>query len=154
MKRVQQAIFDCILDGGDAPEVGKVVREHHEAMLDPKQTEQKDFGQPFGFKKRDTFAYKAAMWSNDNLGTTFDLGDKPLIFFAKSAPAPLPNNRRVAVEWGDTPDQHGIEVDRPMSIDALFAQSNSFAAILGALGTNWDRCVSGVGTSTLEEWFS
>ena len=154
VKRVQQAIFDCILDGGDAPEVAQLVREHYEMMIDNEQTEQKDFGQPFGFKKRGTFAYKAAMWSNEHLGTTFDLGDKPLIFFAKSAPAPLPNNRRVAVEWGDTPDQHGIEVDRLMSIDSLFAQSNSFSAILGALGTNWDRCISGVGTSTLDEWFS
>lgn len=154
VKRVQQAIFDCILDGGDAVEVGELVRNHMEMMLDPEKTPQKDFGQPFGFKKKGTFAHKAAMWSNDNIGTTFDIGDKPLIFFAKSAPAPLPANRRVAVEWGDTPDEHGIEVDRVMSIDSLFAQSNSFAAILGALGSNWARCVSGVGTSTLDQWFS
>jgi DNA polymerase elongation subunit (family B) len=154
VKQLQQAVFDCILDGGEATEVSKVVRDYHESMLDAEATPQADFGQPFGVKKEGTFAHKAAMWSNDNLGTTFDLGDKPLIFFAKEAPAPLPANRRVAVEWGDTPEKYGITVDRAMSIESLFANSNSFAAILGALGTNWDRCVTGIGTTTLDQWFS
>lgn len=154
VKTVQQALFDCILDGGEAVEVGALIREHYEIMKNPEKTPQIDFGQPFGVKKKGTFAHKAAMWSNDNIGTEFDLGDKPMIFFAKSAPAPLPTNRRIAIEWGDSPDDYDIVIDRDMSIDKMFADSNSFAAILGALGTTWDRCVTGVGTTTLDSWFS
>ena len=153
VKTMQQAIFDTILDGGEALEVGKIVRNHYEIMLNPDKTPSIDFGQPFGVKKTGTFAHKAAMWSNENIGTEFDLGDKPLIFFAKSGPKPLPNNRRIAIEWGDSPDDHDIVVDRLMSIETMFANSNSFKAILGALGTNWDRCVTGIGTTTLESWF-
>ena len=154
VKTVQQALFDCILDGGEAVEVGALIREHYEIMKDPEKTPQIDFGQPFGVKKTGTFAHKAAMWSNENIGTEFDLGDKPMIFFAKSAPAPLPNNRRIAIEWGDSPDDYDIVIDRDMSIEKMFTDSNSFAAILGALGTTWNRCVTGVGTTTLDSWFS
>ena len=112
-----------------------------------------NFGQPFGVKKKGTFAYKAAMWSNENLGTEFDLGDKPCIYFVKSAEKPIPNNRRIAIEWGDNPDDYNVVIDREMTIQTMFAESNSFRKILAALGTNWERCMSGVGVSSMGEWF-
>ena len=153
VKQVQQEMFDAILNGAGRVEIGAIVRSAVERMLDPEQTPSIEFGQPFGVKKEGTFAHKAAMWSNKNIGTEFDLGDKPCIFFAKSAPKPLPDNRRVAIEWGENPDDFGIEVDRAMTIETMFANSNSFLAILGALGTSWQRCISGVGVSTMNEWF-
>ena len=107
----------------------------------------------YGMKKQGTFAYNAAMWSNENLDTEFDLGDKPCIYFAKSSDKPLPTNRRIAIEWGDSPDDYNVVIDRDMSIQTMFADSNSFLAILSALGTNWQRCMSGVGVSSMGEWF-
>jgi DNA polymerase elongation subunit (family B) len=154
VKQVQQSIFDCILNGGLGPEVAQVVRDEVEAMLDPARTPDAAFGQPFGIKKPGTSAHAAAMWSNRHLNTTFDIGDKPLLFFAKTAPGPLPTNRKVAIEWGEDPNDFDVVVDRDLSIDTMFAQSNSFAAILGAMGTTWSRCLSGVGTTTLDRWFS
>lgn len=153
VKTVQQAIFDTILNGGLGPEVATVVREQVATMLDTEQTPDIDFGQPFGIKKPGTSAHAAAMWSNRHLDTTFDVGDKPCIVFAKEAPGPLPQNRRVAIEWGEDPNDFGVVVDRDLSIETMFRQSNSFAAILRAMGTTWDRCISGVGQDTLEKWF-
>ena len=153
VKTVQQSIFDCILGGGESADVARVVRQSVEVMLDPEQTPDIDFGQPFGIKKPGTSAHNAAMWSNDNIGTTFDIGDKPCIVFARSAPGNLPHNRRVAIEWGEDPGDYDVVVDRDLSIQTFFANSNSFAAILGALGTTWARCMSGVGQDTLEKWF-
>lgn len=154
VKQVQQEMFDAILNGAGRVEIGAIVRDAVERMLDTERTPSIDFGQPFGVKKTGTFAHKAAMWSNNNIGTEFDLGDKPCVYFAKSADKPLPENRRVAIEWGESPDDFGIVVDREMTIETMFANSNSFAAILGALGTSWKRCISGVGVSTMGEWFS
>lgn len=154
VKDVQKQLFDTILNGGDSKEVAKVIREAVERLKDPAQTPSISFGQPFGLKKKGTSAYKSALWSNQNLGTEFDLGDKPCIFFAKDSPKGIPANRRVAIEWGDSPDDYGVVVDRDLSIETFFAQSNSFKAILGALGTDWSRCLSGVGVNSLDKWFS
>lgn len=153
VKTVQQEMFSAILDGADRTEIGKLLRKQIQDMKNPDITPSMSFGQPYGIKKKGTFAYNAAMWSNENLDTEFDLGDKPCIYFAKSSKKPLPSNRRIAIEWGDSPDDYDVVIDRDMSIQTMFANSNSFLAILGALGTNWQRCMSGVGVSSMGEWF-
>ena len=79
VKTVQQKMFSAILDGADRTEIGKLLRKEVEDMKNPDITPSISFGQPYGIKKKGTFAYNAAMWSNENLDTEFDLGDKPCI---------------------------------------------------------------------------
>jgi DNA polymerase elongation subunit (family B) len=153
VKDIQQAMFEEILNGAGRVEIGQLLRDMVDDLLNPDITPSMNFGQPFGVKKKGTFAHKAAMWSNENLGTEFDLGDKPCIYFVKSAEKPIPNNRRIAIEWGDNPDDYNVVIDREMTIQTMFAESNSFRKILAALGTNWERCMSGVGVSSMGEWF-
>jgi DNA polymerase elongation subunit (family B) len=155
VKHVQKVLFESILDGDTTQEVSSLIRSLNDDMLDPEKTSADMFGQPFGIKKTGTFAHKAAMWSNTNLGTEFGIGDKPCLYFAKkSGTGKLPSNRRVAVEWGDDPTDYGIEVDREMTIAKFFDESNSFTAILGAVGTSWKKSVRGVSTTSLDRWFS
>ena len=154
VKTVQAELFESILSGDDTPTINSMIRRLNTSMLNPDETDAADFGQPFGIKKTGTFAHKAAMWSNTFLGTEFGIGDKPCIYFAKSSGAGrLPSNRRVAIEWGDDPIDYGIEVDRDMTIAKFFVDSNSFTAILNAVGTSWFGAVKGVTTSSLDEWF-
>ena len=99
-------------------------------------------------------AHRAAMWSNSQLATQFELGDKPVIYTAQSTPKGLPSNRMVALEWGENPADWGVVVDREASIDRLFAQSNSFSAILGAFNTSWERALAGMSQADMGEWFT
>jgi DNA polymerase, archaea type len=153
VKTFQSALFDCILNGGERQDVNKLVRELNAQMLTPHHTDQQ-FGQPHGIKKPGTQAHRAAMWSNKNLETHFELGDKPVIYTAQSTPNGLPANRMVALEWGENPADWGVVVDREASIKRLFANSNSFAAILGAFNTSWERALAGMGQADMGDWFS
>jgi DNA polymerase elongation subunit (family B) len=153
VKDAQQIIFDAILGGVSKPELNSIIRDIESNMLDESTTAELDFGQPMGIKKEGTQAHRAAMWSNRNLKAQFALGDKPMLFIAKSTPNGLPSNRIVAVEWGDDPSSVGVVVDRPASIKKFFANSNSFKAILGALGTSWESAIAGMSQSTLGDWF-
>ena len=93
------------------------------------------------------------MWSNKNLDTQFNLGDKPVIYMASKTKNGLPQNRLVAIEWGDAPEDYGIVVDRDRAIDKFFVQSNSFKQILGAVGTSWESARAGMSQTTMEDWF-
>ena len=153
VKTFQQALFDCILNGGERSEINQLVRQLNEKMLSD-DIQDADFGQPHGIKKAGTMAHKAAMWSNANLETHFELGDKPVIYTAQSTPNGLPANRMVALEWGENPADWGVVVDREASIQRLFANSNSFAAILGAFKTSWERALAGMGQADMGDWFA
>ena len=151
VKDIQKIIFEAILAGSDSKELNRIIRQ----QVDYLRTEAPsiDFGKPSGMKKTGTQAYKASMWSNKNLGTEFDLGDKPCLYLAKSAEQPLPENRWVAIEWGEDPEEFGIVIDREGSINKYCGESNSFEAILGALGTSWSKALNMTGSASFDEWF-
>ena len=123
-------------------------------MLDESEFDDSEFGQPMGIKTTGTQAWKAAMWSNENLDQSFSQGDKPVMFVATETQGGLPANRIVAIEWGDDPKDYGIVVDRKASIEKFFVKSNSFKAILGALGTSWEKARAGMSVSTMGDWFA
>jgi len=153
VKDIQKAIFACILDGGDATALNELLRLWYDKLLNSGETPSANYGKPSGMKKVGTQAYKASMWSNKYLGTEFDLGDKPCLYLAKKSEHPLPENRWVAVEWGENPDDFGIVVDRKASLDKYIGESNSFIGILGALNTSWDKAINRTGTESFEKWF-
>ncbi len=154
VKTAQARLFESILNGADRRAINELIRQIEADTLDPEVTSDADFGQPMGIKKTGTLAHRAAMWSNQHLGTQFDLGDKPMLFIASSTPDGLPSNRVVAVEWGDDPTSLGVVVDRKASVEKHFVQSNSFAAILGALGTSWEGARAGMSVATMGTWFT
>jgi hypothetical protein len=122
--------------------------------MDVEKTTSIDFGQPMGMKKKGTMAHTAAMWSNSNLKTEFDIGDKPVLFLASSSETgSLPSKRVVAIEWGETPESFGVEVDRQSSFDKHFTKSKSWAGILGAFNTSWTSALAGMSQTKLDEWF-
>lgn len=153
VKDAQQAIFDNILNGCSKTQLNSIIRDIETDMLDETKTPAVNFGQPMGMKKEGTMAFKAAMWTNKHLGTQFALGDKPMLFIASSTPKGLPSNRIVAVEWGDDPASLGVVVDRAASITKFFNESNSFAQILGAMGTSWEQAILGIGQTSMGDWF-
>jgi hypothetical protein len=152
VKDIQKIIFEAILAGSDSKELNRIIRQQVDFLRTDAPSI--DFGKPSGMKKAGTQAHKASMWSNKNLGTEFDLGDKPCLYLAKSAEQPLPENRWVAIEWGEDPEDFGIVVDREGSINKYCAESNSFEAILGALGTSWSKALNRTGSASFDEWFA
>ena len=154
VKNAQMELFTTILDGADRKKVNDTLRRIHSDLLDPQVIESIDFGQPFGVKKEGTFAWKASMWSNQNLGTNFDIGDKPVLFLASSSSkGGLPKNRVVAIEWGETPESFGITVDREASFEKFFVNSTSWIGILGAFQTSWEKALAGMSQTDMDEWF-
>lgn len=154
VKDAQRRIFDAILNGCDRTELNSLIRDIEADILDESKTSAVDFGQPMGIKKEGTQAHRAAMWSNKYMKTSFDLGDKPMLFIASSTPNGLPSNRIVAVEWGDDPSATGVIIDRKASIKKFFNDSNSFTQILGALGTSWEKAQAGMSQASMGDWFS
>ena len=151
VKRAQLRVFELILDGCDGLRLNQELREIRDWLdaADPIL-----FGQPFGIKKTGTMAYKAAMWSNENLDMNFDIGDKPVLVMASSAGEnPLPSNRVVAIRWGEDPSEHGLTVDREGSFQKHFVRSRSWKAILGAFNTSWEKAMAGISHSDFGEWF-
>ena len=153
VKSCQERLFNSILNGDSRTELNKLIRDIESDMLDETLTSAGDFGQPMGMKKEGTQAYKAAMWSNKNLGTQFNLGDKPVMYLSSKTKNGLPANRLVAIEWGDSPDDYGIVVDRARAIEKFFVDSNSFTQILGAVGTSWKSARAGMSQSSMGDWF-
>tara|TARA_B100001939_G_scaffold128063_1_gene110957 strand:- start:16405 stop:19026 length:2622 start_codon:yes stop_codon:yes gene_type:complete len=154
VKDIQKAIFACILEGGDASKLNDLLRTWNENLLDESKTPSSHYGKPSGMKKEGTQAHKASMWSNRYLGTEFDIGDKPCLYLARKSKHPLPENRWVAVEWGENPDDFDIVVDREASLAKYIGESNSFEQILGAMGTSWDRAINRTGTESFDTWFT
>lgn len=154
VKRVQERLFSAILDGSSRQDINALIRQIESDMLDESEFDDSEFGQPMGIKTTGTQAWKAAMWSNDNLDQSFSQGDKPVMFVATETKGGLPANRIVAIEWGDDPKDYGIVVDRKASIEKFFVKSNSFKAILGALGTSWEKARAGMSVSTMGDWFA
>ena len=123
--------------------------------MDVEKTPSIDFGQPMGMKKTGTQAHKAGLWSNKNIGTNFDIGDKPVLFNASSTKnGNLPSNKIVAIEWGETPESFGVEVNREESFNKHFTKSKSWEGILGAFRTSWKTSLVGMNQVDLEDWFT
>ena len=155
VKDAQQEVFGAILEGCDRQELNQVLRDIHDRLMDETQTESIDFGQPFGVKKTGTQAHKAAMWSNQHLGTEFDIGDKPVLFVASNTRKNvLPANRIVAIEWGETPESFGVQIDRKAAFKKHFLDSNSWDAILSAFNTSWTSALTNTNQTDLESWFA
>ena len=152
VKDAQYRVFDSILNGCKKSELNELLREIHSDILDENKTDSMDFGQPMGVKTKGTMAWKAAMWSNEHLDTDFDVGDKPVLFFASSTETSLPSNQVVAIEWGETPESYGVEVNREMAFQRHFADSRSWEKILGAFATSWKSALSRMNQTTLEDW--
>ena len=154
VKDAQRRLFDAILNGADRREVNQVLLTIRDDLLDENQTPPMDFGQPLGLKKPGTHQHKSAMWSNQNLGTEFDIGDKPVLYLASSSDSILPPNRVVAIPWGETPESYGFGVDREASFNKHFIESQSWTGILSAMGTSWESAISGMTQTTLDAWFT
>ena len=154
VKSAQMKVFDAILSGCDRLALNNLLREIHQDLLDPEKTPSIEFGQPFGVKKPTTMAYRAAMWSNQNIGTEFDIGDKPVLFMASSSEkGGIPSNRIVAIEWGETPESFGIQIDREGSFEKHFVNSQSWIGILSAFNTSWEKALAGMSQAVMDEWF-
>ena len=150
VKKIQRQLLETVLIGSDRVGVDALLRDI--IMSQSELWPSTDFGQPFGIRKRGSHAFKSAMWSNEHLGTQFEIGDKPVLYIAKSAKAALPSHRKVAIEYSEKPEDFDIVVDREATIEKFCVESASMTAILKALGTTWKRAMSGVGTSGLMEW--
>lgn len=153
VKDAQRILFDAILDGADTSRVNRVLIGIRDDILDEDKTPPMDFGQPLGIKKAGTQQYRAAIWSNNILGTEFDVGDKPVLYRASSSQSTLPANRVVAIPWGETPESYGIGVDRQASFNKHFVESQSWIGILKAMRTSWESAISGMTQTTLDRWF-
>ena len=153
VKNAQQRVFDAILKGADRTALNALLREIHSDIMDENITPQIDFGTPMGMKTNTTQQFKAAMWSNNHLGTNFDIGDKPVIYLASMTKAGLPSNKVVALEYSEKPEDHGVTVDRKRSFEKHFQESRSWEAILGAFRTSWREALSGMRQATFDEWF-
>lgn len=154
VKDAQRKLFDVILNGADRKQVNEVLLSIKDNLMDDTKTTEIDFGQPLGLKKPGTHQHRAAMWSNQNLGTEFDIGDKPVLYRAYSSQSSLPSNRVVAIPWGETPESYGIKVDRQASFNKHFVDSQSWTGILSALGTSWKSAISGMHQTSLDRWFT
>lgn len=155
VKSAQKRVFDAILSGCDRKDLNNLLRQIHEDLLDPEITPSIHFGQPFGVKKPNTFAHRAAMWSNKHIDTEFDIGDKPVLFMASSSDkGGVPKNRIVAIEWGETPESFGIQIDRQASFDKHFVKSKSWIGILNAFQTSWQKALAGMSQASMDEWFN
>ena len=153
VKEGQKRLFDIVLNGGSRKEINAELRAIREELLDSDVTPSIHFGQPMGVKKSGTHAHKAAMWSNEHLDTTFDIGDKPVLYLGSTSSKILPPNRKVAIPWGEKPEDFGIDVDRLASFEKHFVDSTSWIGILNALGTSWDSAITGTSQASLDEWF-
>jgi hypothetical protein len=153
VKTAQHRVFKSILNGCDRRELNTILRDIHDTILDVEKTPNIQFGQPFGIKTKGTQAHKAAMWSNKHLDTDFDIGDKPVLYVAKSASTSLPSNRVVAIVFGEDPLSFGIMVDREKSFHKHFTNSQSWSGILGAFDTSWESALAGMSQASLGEWF-
>lgn len=155
VKDAQLKVFDSILQGCNKSELNNLLREIHSDLMDVEKTPSIDFGQPMGMKKTGTQAHKAGLWSNKNIGTNFDIGDKPVLFNASSTKnGNLPSNKIVAIEWGETPESFGVEVNREESFNKHFTKSKSWEGILGAFRTSWKTSLVGMNQVGLDEWFT
>ena len=146
VKIVQYKIFNAILQGEDKQGIVRTVKEANDDMLDSELTADIEFGRPNGLNSDNpsTQQWKAAMWSNQNLNTNFEIGTKPVLFFASSTPGRKPAGGVVALPYGEDPHDWKIAVDRQESIRRFFQDSASMKAILGAVGVKWEEAVSGV----------
>tara|TARA_R110002167_G_scaffold118513_11_gene295174 strand:+ start:1 stop:1824 length:1824 start_codon:yes stop_codon:yes gene_type:complete len=154
VKDSQLKVFDSILNGCNKTELNKLLREIYDDLMNEDKTLSIDYGQPMGVKTTGTMAHKAGLWSNKNIDTNFDIGDKPVLFIASSTEkGNLPSNKVVAIEWGETPESCGVEVDRQNSFEKHFTNSKSWAGILGAFNTSWKTALAGMSQTGLDEWF-
>lgn len=156
VKTVQREIFRSILDGEDKQGIVSTIRRMNQMMLDPDQIPDIDFGRPNGLntENHNTQQWKAAMWSNHNLGTNFEVGTKPVLFFSSTAPGTKPPNNVVALPYGEDPGDWRIGVDRQESIRRFFAESSSMESILSAVGIKWKEAVGGVMRADFGGFFS
>ena len=153
VKEAQARIFDAILDGVTREGIVRILRTIHNDIMDEEITPAIHFGTPMGMKTNTTQQFKAAMWSNKNLGTDFDIGDKPVIYLASNTPKGLPSNKVVALEYSEKPEDHGVIVDRQRSFDKHFKASASWKSILSAFGTSWENALAGVHLGNFDGWF-
>ena len=153
VKKFQRGLFEVILSGADRLEVNRYIRDFHDSASDLPDT---DFGKPHGFHSDNpnTQTYKAVKWSNRMLNTTFELGDKPVLFLASAADKPLPKNRVVALPYGEPPGDFGIVVDKKGTVEKQIAQSKAMQPILEAVGTSWQGAMSGMSVSSFEGFFT
>jgi len=156
VKTVQREIFAAILGGVDKAGIVSTIRQMNVQMLDRSATPDIDFGRPNGLntENHNTQQWKAAMWSNANLGTSFQMGDKPVLYFASNAPGSKPPGGVVALPYGEDPADYRVVVDREESIRRFFADSSSMEAILIAVGVKGKEAVSGVMRADFGGFFS
>jgi DNA polymerase elongation subunit (family B) len=152
VKRAQRRVFDAILGGCDTTELNTHLRAIHAEVVEG-DLPGINYGTPMGVKKAGTQQHKAAMWSNKHLDTDFDLGDKPVIYIATSTPGGLPTNKIIALEYGESPEDHGVVVDKQASFLKHFANSASWTAILNAFNTSWKTALAGMTHASFDEWF-
>jgi len=155
VKKVQREIFAAILAGESRTNIIALIRRLSDEMMDPGLTPDIDFGRPHGLNSsnENTQQAKAAAWSNRYMRTTFELGDKPVLYIASMGPAPLPSGGVVAIPYGDKPSDWRIVVNREASIRKFFADSASMQAILAAVGVNWDEAMQGVLRANFDGFF-
>tara|TARA_R110001592_G_scaffold210521_3_gene462090 strand:+ start:7895 stop:10573 length:2679 start_codon:yes stop_codon:yes gene_type:complete len=154
IKEFQRRLLDSVLSGGSKTEANEIVRQF---VKDTEEMDEEDFGKPMGLQTRNesTQQWKAALWSNKHLGSAFDVGSKPKLYYISSSiNTGLPTSRIVAVEWGEKPSDIGLTVDRSHSVRRHVAESNSVKAMLSALGTSWDAALAGMSQTTMEDWFA
>lgn len=155
VKKVQRAVFAAILDGKSKIEIIAIIKSLNDELLDAEQTPDIDFGRPQGLRSANesTQQAKAAKWSNRNLGTNFELGDKPVLFIASMGPSPLPQGGIIAIPYGEQPSDFRIVVNRDATIRKYFADSASMKAILEAVGVKWDDALQGVLRADFNDFF-
>lgn len=154
IKEFQRRLLDSVLSGGSKTEANAIVRQF---ALDVETMDEEDFGKPMGLQTRNesTQQWKAALWSNKHLGSAFDIGSKPKLYYiSTSIKTGLPTSRLVAFDWGEKPSDAGMTVDRTKSVQRHVADSNSVKAMLAALGTSWEAALAGMSQSTMEDWFA
>jgi len=156
VKRVQRMIFESILGGDSKSEIVTTVRECNLLMLDSSSIADIEFGRPNGLRSDNhtTQQWKAATWSNQNLGTNFRLGDKPVLYFVSATQGSLmPRDKVVALPFGEDPGDWRVVIDRNESIRRFFTDSASFTGILAAVGVKWTEAIGGVIRADFGEFF-
>ena len=107
-----EKVFGMILSGSGKEEILQFVEKEKERFRRG-EIHWKQVGIPQGIgipldrykKKGQKQHIKAAIWSNENLGKNFTIGDKPYLYFVKGLPHPI------ALEWDEEKWPDGVELD-------------------------------------------
>lgn len=147
-KMFLRLFFEGLMKGVSLGELSKLVRQFESDIRGGAYRWQT--GKSIGISSNKHWGWPAAEWSNQHLGKNFVVGEsRPVLYYVKAVknvriqpPYTSGKERRVALEWGDDPEDFGLILDYNLIINK-YLNNQSTKAILKPLGTSYPNLRDG-----------